>query len=135
MIPSAALGLTDDETSTLRQLAAQLSAHQGRNRLRLAYFNGKKRLDQFGISIPPGMQDLATVVRWPAKTCTALSGRLHHEGFVQPGDSTVDPRLKTIWARNRMALEWPQAQISTFINGVSFGVVTDGDPDRASPRC
>lgn len=126
--------LTDEESDALRDNLRQLNAKRRRALLRDAYYDGKRRLDAYGISIPPSMRDLETVVGWPAKTCDALSARLHLGGFVMPGQSRVDSEIGDIFARNRMAVEWPQAQVSTFINGAAFGAVMPGDVSDGEPE-
>lgn len=130
-IATADLDLSEDEQSALSANLRQLNAKQKRSVLREAYYDGKRRLDRLGISIPPQMKDLDTVVGWPAKTCDALSSRLHLGGFVLPNQSRTDSTLADIFALNRMSIEWPQAQVSTFIHGAAFGAVTvggDGEP-------
>lgn len=134
MISISSRSLTDDESQVLAENLKQLNAKQPRAFLRDAYYDGKRRLRELGISIPPQMADLETVVGWPAKTCDALSARLHLGGFVMPGKSKIDEDLAAIFAQNNMDVEWPQAQVSTFINSCAFGAVTPGDVGAGEPE-
>jgi hypothetical protein len=126
--------LTEAEQYTLSQLVAQLDVKRPRLAVRDAYYDGKKRLDRYGISIPPQMRDLETVIGWPAKTCDILASRLHLGGFVIPGQSSSDTGIEDIFAANAMSVEIPQAFVSTFIHGVSFVAVTGGDTSVGEPE-
>jgi len=126
--------LTEAEQFTLSSLVTQLDARRPRLAVRDAYYDGKKRLDRYGISIPPQMRDLETVIGWPAKTCDVLASRLHLGGFVVPGQSSADTGIEDIFAANSMAVEIPQAFVSTFIHGVSFVAVTGGDTSIGEPE-
>jgi len=126
--------LTEAEQFTLSALVAQLDAKRPRAAVRDAYYDGKKRLDRYGISIPPQMRDLETVIGWPAKTCDVLASRLHLGGFVVPGQSSADTGIEDIFAANSMSVEIPQAFVSTFIHGVSFVAVTGGDTSIGEPE-
>lgn len=125
--------LGDDELTALNGNLRQLKAKQPRALLRESYFDGKKRLDDFGISVPPSMKNLAGVVGLPAAACEKLAGRLHLEGFVVPGQKDTDTGLEEIFARNRMAIEWPQAQVSTFMHGAAFCAVVKGETGEPDP--
>lgn len=126
--------LSEVEQFTLSQLVAQLEAKRPRAAVRDAYYDGRKRLDRYGISIPPQMRDLETVIGWPAKTCDVLASRLHLGGFVIPGQSSSDTGIEEIFAANSMSVEIPQAFVSTFIHGVSFVAVTGGDVSIGEPE-
>ena len=126
--------LTEAEQFALSSLVAQLDAKRPRSAVRDAYYDGRKRLDRYGISIPPQMRDLETVIGWPAKTCDVLASRLHLGGFVVPGQSSSDTGIEDIFAANGMSVEIPQAFVSTFIHGVSFVAVTGGDTSIGEPE-
>ena len=130
----SAKGLTELEQNALKDNLRQLNAKRKRALLRDAYYDGKKRLDKYGISIPPQMRDLEVVLGWPAKACDALADRTHLNGFVRPGASAFDPDLQRIFKANQMAIEWPQALVSTFVNGAAFGFVLKGDADLGEPE-
>lgn len=133
-IPSGqSINLTDEEGAALAANVGQLMAKRRRALIREAFYDGQRRMEQYGISIPPQMRDLETVVGWPAKTVDALSSRLHLGGFVQPSSAKADQTLADIFAANKMDVEWPQAQVSTFIHSASFGAVTVGETANGEP--
>lgn len=126
-------GLTDDERDTLKKLREQLRAKEKRNRLRSAYYDGKHRLRNMGISIPPSMQDIETVVGWPAKSVDVLEQRLELDGFVRPNQSEADQGISEAWADNDMDLEASQAHVSALTHGTAFVFVTKGEADSDDP--
>jgi len=125
--------LAPDEFALLSQLWAQVVAKKKRNLLRSAYFDGKKRLDQMGISVPPPMREFASVVGWPQKTCTVLARRLRPEGFTLSSGSSLVDDLDMVFSSNEMAAAERQAILSAVKHSVSFVFVTRGDVSRGEP--
>lgn len=122
--------LTDDEIEAVHELHLQLSQCYEWNLVKTAYYDTIKRMDIIGFSIPPSLRALEAVLGWPAKTVDALSARLNLEGFVQKDTTSMDDELGDIWHENKMGLEWPQAQVSTFTHGCAFVAVTPGGEDE-----
>lgn len=125
--------LTPDEDALLSRMWAEVLGKKRRNELRSAYFDGKKRLDQMGISIPPPMREFAAVVGWPQKTCTVLARRLRPEGFTLQGDSSLSDDLDLVFSSNEMAAAERQAILSAVKHSVSFVFVTRGDTSVGEP--
>lgn len=126
--------LSDDERSMLARLRGKLQQKDRRNKLRSNYYDGKHRLRNMGISIPPQMRDIETVVGWPAKSVDVLEQRLNFEGFVLPVRSSLTEDLAFIDAENNMAVERSQAHVSALTHGTAFGFATAGDPDDGDPE-
>lgn len=126
--------LQQDEIDALQKLHLQLAECHERNLVRSAYYNTLKTMDVIGFSIPPALRELQAVLGWPAKTVDSLSSRLNLDGFVDKGKSSMNEDLEEIWDDNRMTLEWPQAQVSTFVHGCSFVAVTPGDTSKDEPE-
>ena len=57
------------------------AGHIWRNELRYKYYDGKNELKDFGISTPPELLDVTTVIDWPNKAVTALADRVRFDGF------------------------------------------------------
>lgn len=125
--------MSGDDLDLLRQLLAQWQDKLRRNLLRRSYYDGKNRLRDMGISIPPGLDAIETVVGWPAKAVTALAQRVVFEGFVLPG--TDDPYdLDAILSDNASSVEFPQAFTSALIHSVSMLAITQGDVAAGEPE-
>lgn len=125
--------LTSREAELLSSMYATIIAKRNRNELRSRYFDGKKRLDQMGISIPPQMAQFEAVVGWPAKTCTVLARRLKPEGFTMPFESSLLGDVTTIFESNGMAAAERQAILSAVKHSASFVFVTRGDTSLGEP--
>lgn len=125
--------LTPDQLKLLSGMWATISRKRRRNELRSAYFDGKKRLDRMGISIPPPMADFAAVVGWPQKTCAVLARRLRPEGFTLASGSSLGDDLELVFSSNEMAAAERQAILSAVKHSVSFVFVTRGDVSKGEP--
>lgn len=61
------------------------SSKLGRNMVRQRYYEGHNLLRNFGIAIPPQLEDVETVVGWPAKAVDSLAVRSRFSGFRAEG--------------------------------------------------
>ena len=92
------------------------------NRLRYRYYDGKNALKDFGISTPPELLTVETVVDWPNKAVTALADRVRFDGF-SAGDETAQAILDGVAERSRLVTKTRQATHSECIYGVDFATV------------
>ena len=97
--------------------------HLSRNQTRYAYYDGRNRLKDFGISTPPELLDVETVVGWPNKAVMSLAVRSRFDGFTAGGDE-LQAMLDGISRRSRLRVKYRQAVESEGVHGCSFGVVT-----------
>lgn len=118
----------------LRTLLDQWASKVRRNQVRMTYYDGKNRLRDLGISIPPQLKSVETVVGWPAKAVDALAHRVVFDGFVLPGDQEDPWGLAGAFSENEMQMELPQAITSALIHAVAFVSVTHGDTEAGQPE-
>jgi len=118
----------------LRTLLDQWASKVRRNQVRMTYYDGKNRLRDLGISIPPQLKAVETVVGWPAKAVDALAHRIVFDGFVLPGDQEDPYGLSAAFSENEMQMELPQAITSALIHAVAFVSVTHGDTEAGQPE-
>lgn len=113
----------------LDDLLTLWSAKLIRNQLRMRYYNGKNVLKDFGISIPPSLLNVETVVGWPQKAVDAMAVRSRFDGFTA-ADADVQAMLNGISARSRLNVKYRQLAQSTLIYSCSFATVLmeDGEP-------
>lgn len=107
----------------LNDLLALWAAKVTRNRLRMRYYNGKNVLKDFGISIPPQLLNVETIVGWPQKAVDAMSVRCRFDGFTA-NDEAAQGILDAIDKRSRLRMKYRQATQSTLIHSCSFATVT-----------
>ena len=104
-------------------LLALWSCKFPRNRLKMRYYNGKNVLKDFGISIPPQLLNVETIVGWPQKAVDTMAVRCRFDGFTA-NDAEVQAMLDEVDARSRLRVKYRQATQSTLIHSCCFATVT-----------
>jgi len=120
--------LNAEEIAIINQLEKKLQAHQPKNLELENYFEGKNRLKDMNISIPPQLRGVEAVVGWPGTTISILEERLDFEGYI--GADTLG--LNEIYRANDLDVEASLGHIDSLIYGTSFIVIgkgRDGEPD------
>jgi len=92
------------------------------NQERYAYYNGRNRLKDLGISTPPELLNLETVVGWPNKAVMSMAVRSRFDGFTATDDD-VQQALDGIAARSRLVTKYRQTVESEGVYGCSFATV------------
>lgn len=106
----------------LRDLYALWASMLPRNATRYAYYDGKNRLRDFGISTPPELLNVETVVGWPNKAVMALATRSRFDGFTATMDE-VQRALDGISVRSRLRVKYRQAVEAEGVYGCTFATV------------
>lgn len=109
----------------LFDLLALWSMKLGRNMLKMRYYNGKNVLKDFGISIPPTLLNVETVVGWPQKAVDAMAVRSRFDGYTAT-DSDVQALLNKLVYSANLKLKYRQAAQSTLIHSCSFATIVMG---------
>ena len=65
-----------------------------------AYYEGRKRLDAIGVSLPPNVRVLEMPVRWPKLTVDVLVRSLVLEGFTMAGGEVPETLHRILQANN-----------------------------------
>lgn len=137
MAPTAAIptlpsiGLSDVEATTANWLGMRLFEQRPYLELRGLYYDGMQKMQDLGISIPPSLVGLRTVVGWPRIGIDALDNRCVVEGFRFPGASDVDEDLQGIWQANKMDGESRLTHLDTLVYGRAYNIVGPGDESTA----
>lgn len=107
------------------RLRNQFSMFRGENVRKANYYDGKQRLKDLGISLPPSMRSIDTVVGWPGTAVDVLEERLDFEGW-------SDSQLDSVFQQNDLDVSAPTGHLDALIYGTGFVTVTsgrDGEPD------
>lgn len=123
------LHLSDEDASLVQWMSARLFLQRPLIELPGLYYDGQQRMQDLGISIPPQLKDLRTVVGWPEIGVNALASRCVVEGFRFPGASDVDDDVWGIWQANNLDSESQMAVLDALIYGRAYSVVGPGDDD------
>jgi len=127
------LDLSDDEQMAFQWLMGRLFSVRPYLELRNLYYDGLQKMTDLGISIPPSLAGLRTVIGWPGVGIDAIDERCQVEGFRYPGKTEVDDDLQGIWQANNLDGEGQLAQIDSLIYGRSYLVIGPNDDDSSGP--
>lgn len=111
--------------SDVVRLRQDFSRFAGANAEKAKYYDGKQKLKDLGISLPPQMRFIDTVLGWPGTVVDALEERLDFEGW----DSK---ELDLTFQTNDLDVSSSTAHLDALIFGTSFITVTsgrEGEPD------
>lgn len=110
----------------LADLFGLWSSKLARNRLRMRYYNGKNTLKDLGISIPPALHNIETVVGWPQKAVDMLAVRSRFDGFTAASAET-QYALDRVSERSRLRVKYRQLVQSMLIHSCAFATVGRGE--------
>lgn len=127
IVSPSTLSLSESEASVISFMSDQLAAKRHRNAIRQTYYDQKTFLKDLGISIPPQLRRIESVLGWPGKTVDVLSDRIRFERFVAPGEDDDPHGLNAIVEDNDFRTEFSQATSSALTQSCAFVTATHGD--------
>ena len=116
----------DEYRYMLGDLFGLWASKLGRNRLKMRYYNGKNILKDLGISIPPPLLKVETVVGWPQKAVDMLAVRSRFDGFTAASVNTQEV-LDRVSERSRLRVKYRQLVQSMLIHSCAFATVGRGE--------
>lgn len=121
------LSLSDADRDLVTRLQKKLS--DARNHLTMldAYYNAAQDMTTLGISLPPELGGLRTVLGWARIAVDAIHDRLNVDGFRYPDSTDADQTMWDIWQRNDLDLEAPLGFLDALIHARSHLVCGTGD--------
>jgi len=123
------MSLTNEEVALIQRLARKLSRHDGKNAELERYYEGKNRLKDLNISIPPALKLVDSVVGWAGTAVDVLEERLDLEGYI--GADTLG--LEDVFRANDLDLESGLGHKDALIYGVGFVFVGKGRTELGEP--
>ncbi|MGW7053126.1 phage portal protein [Streptomyces sp. NPDC054887] len=126
------LSLSDDELALVTALRTDLLEHRFKLDLLDSYFNGEQLVRDLGISIPPQLKGLHTVIGWPRIGVEALEQRLDLEAF-RWTDGRSATELDEIAEANDWFDESSLAHLDALTYGREYVTVGSGDAVDAPP--
>jgi len=127
--------LAPDHQTVVSKLLNQIQSKGGRHRLRRRYYDYKQGLKDLGISLPPQMRRVDTVLGWPAKAVDSMVNRTILDSWNLPdGLAAEDVGLDVVYEQNRLDTEIPSGLTTTLVNSVAFGFVSMGDESQGEPE-
>jgi len=126
------LHLSDDELALIQVLRADMMRDRWVLQLRDAYFNGEQLVRDLGISIPPQLRGLHTVIGWPRVGVESLEERLDLEAF-RWADGSDSSELTEIVTANDLLDESSLAHLDALLYGREYITIGSGDDDDYPP--
>ncbi|MGQ4343594.1 phage portal protein [Streptomyces sp. SAS_275] len=126
------LTLSDDELALINMLRADMLRDRWELKLRDAYFNGEQLVRDLGISIPPQLRGLHTVIGWPRVGVESLEERLDLEAF-RWADGANSSELTEIAEANDLFDESSLAHLDALVYGREYLAVGAGDCGEDCP--
>jgi hypothetical protein len=120
------LTLSDDELALVNMLRADMLRDRYALLLRDAYFNGEQLVRDLGISIPPQLKGLHTVIGWPRVGVESLEERLDLEAF-RWADGANSAELAEIADANDLFDESSLAHLDALVYGREYLAIGSGD--------
>jgi hypothetical protein len=124
--------LSEDELALINVLRADMMRDRWALQLRDAYFNGEQLVRDLGISIPPQLKGLHTVIGWPRVGVESLEERLDLEAF-RWADGSDSSELDEIADANDLFDESSLAHLDALVYGREYLAIGSGDCDGDCP--
>lgn len=126
-------GLQDGEQQLITALSTKLSYLTMPMLTSQAYYDGTQRLYDLGISIPPQLAGVRTVVDWPRICVDPLVQRAVVDGFRLPGSTNTDDDFWSWWQANDLDAEFPLLALDSLTLGRGYMIVGAPDSPGDSP--
>ncbi|MFE9855597.1 phage portal protein [Streptomyces sp. NPDC005780] len=126
------VNLSDDEHALIQMLRGDMLRDRWSLLLRDAYFNGEQLVRDLGISIPPQLRGLHTIIGWPRVGVESLEERIDLEA-VRWADGADSAELDEIVEANELIEESSLAHTDALIYGREYLAVGSGDCGEDCP--
>ena len=128
------MALSADERDTLNRLNAKLTSDQRKLHTLDLYYNGRQRVEQLGLAIPPELRQFLTIVDWCGTYVDAIEERIDLEGFRLPEATEADRDLWKVWQENDLDEESQLAHLDSLVLRCGFAAVGAGDGTPDDPE-
>lgn len=122
------MSLSNDEVRLLDYLTEKIKKHDPKNYVLQRYYEGRNKLKDLRISIPPQLTAVETVVGWAGTAVDVLEERLDLEGYLDPAELGINE----IFRANELDLESSMGHKDALVFGTGFVTIgrgMDGEPD------
>jgi hypothetical protein len=122
------MSLSNDEVRLLDYLTEKIKKHDPKNYVLQRYYEGRNKLKDLRISIPPQLTAVETVVGWAGTAVDVLEERLDLEGYLDPAELGIND----IFRANELDLESSMGHKDALVFGTGFVTIgrgMDGEPD------
>jgi hypothetical protein len=130
----SAMSLNNDELNNIKRLFNKLKVYDGPNSIRREYLEGKNKIRDLNISIPPQLKNVKTSIGWAKKVVHAIEERLDFNGWLYNGNDDVKSFLDKLYKDNNLQSEQSMVHRDSLSYGKGFivlgkGTVSFGEPE------
>lgn len=118
--------LSQEYIDMIDEMLTVWAEHLPGNLLKRRYYEGENVLKDLGISIPPPLKNVETVVGWPKKAVTSMASRSRFDGYTAAGDSELQSVVDLIVQQCNLKRKYKQAVESELIAGCDFITLSKG---------
>lgn len=127
------MALTTDEVDLITKHQSDLSARATEDDLLCAYFEGRQRIEQLGMAVPPEYQRFLLIVNWPGVYVETIESRQDVRALILPDQDQADPELDELWDANNLDADLSLFLQDRYVYGRSFFSVGANEDDPKSP--
>ena len=127
------MALSADEINLLGRLRARVGQQRKNDELLLRYYQGRQRVEQLGMAIPPEMRRFLVITNWCRTVVDTINDRQQVRSLILPGKETADPALRAIWDANNLSAHTAMFNADRMIFGRAFMSVGTNEDDDDLP--
>ena len=127
------MALTPSEVSLIERLKLDLDSRAASDELLLRYYQGRQRVEQLGMAIPPQMRRFLVITNWCRTVVDTINSRQQVRSLTLPGEETADPTLRAIWDANNLDAHLTMFNRDRMIYGRGFLSVGANEDNGALP--
>ena len=125
--------LTPDEIALIDRHRVRLDQNAYNDELLLRYYQGRQRVEQLGMAIPPSMRRFLVIANWCRTVVDTINSRQQVRSLILPGEETADPRLRDILDASNFTAHLSMFNTDRMVYGRAFMSVGANEADRTLP--
>lgn len=127
------MALTRDEIALIDLHMQDWRDRDWNDELMLRYYQGRQRVEQLGMAIPPTMRKFLVITNWCRTLVDTINDRQQVRALILPGEETADPQLRAIWDASNLSAHTAMFNIDRMVYGRAFMSVGSNPDDRELP--
>lgn len=125
--------ISDVELGLINQHQNLLASTALADELNLRYYQGRQRVEQLGMAIPPEMRKFLVVANWCRTLVDVTNSRQQVRSMIVPGEDAADPRLLAIADASNLPSQVSMFNLDRLIYGRAFMSVGANEDDASLP--
>jgi hypothetical protein len=125
--------LSPTEVALIDRHRLRLDANALNDELLLRYYQGRQRVEQLGMAIPPSMRRFLVVANWCRTVVDTINSRQQVRSLILPGQETADPRLRDICDASNFSSHLSMFNTDRMVYGRAFMSVGANEANRELP--